>query len=104
MMLTLPKRVRLRDVDAYGYCLSVDNVLLCIYIHLSSGRDSVGYLHIKSCTSLVLVVFAQMYSFQSQLNIYSFSNNISFWTEMKIWQYVKKYCVSVTTPTVFTFS
>lgn len=102
MVLMLPKTVSLRNVDAHVYCLSLDNVLLWIYIHLSSGRDLVGYLQIKSCTSLVLVVCAQMYLFQSQLNICSFSNNISFLTEMKVWQHVKKYCVFVTTITVFT--
>lgn len=73
MMLMLPETVSLRNVDVYGCCFSVDNVLLWIYIHLSSGRDLVGYLHIKSCTSFVLLVLAQMYLFQSQLNINSFS-------------------------------
>lgn len=101
MMLLLPKTVSLRNVNACGYCLSVDNMLLWIYIRLSSGRDLVEFLHIKSCTSLV---FAQMYLFQSQLNIYSFSNNISFWTEMRIWQHVKKYFMFVTMLTVFTLS
>lgn len=101
-MLMLPETVSLRNVDAYGYCFSVDNVLLWIYIHLSSGRDLVGYLHIKSCTSFALIVFAQMYLFQSQLNIYSFSNNISFRTEIKIWQSMKKFFVFVTMQTIFT--
>lgn len=74
--------------------------IACMYIHLSFGRGLVRYLHIKSCTSFVLV-FAQMYLLPFRLNVYSFSNNIFFWTEMKIWRYVNKYCAFVTMLTAF---
>jgi len=50
MMLMLPKTRSLRNVDGYEYCLSVDKVLLWIYIHLSSGRHLVGYLNILRVT------------------------------------------------------
>lgn len=56
--------------------------------HLSSGTDLLGYLYSKHFTSLV---FVQLNLFQLWLNIYSFYNIIFFWTEFKIWKYVKKY-------------
>lgn len=44
--MMLPGTVSLRNVNACGYCLSVDNMLLWICICLSSGRDLIELFHI----------------------------------------------------------